>query len=1253
MTFRVPLRRCRWIRSAFALTALILVTGTARATDFVVATSDDHDDGTCDSADCTLREAIFATINNPGEDRIVITFSGSIDLASVLPALSSKLTIVGSDVAVKRNSGGNYSVFTVSAGATVTLEGLTISNGGGTGVNGGAIFNLGTLTLNNCTLSGNNTTRSDGSGSGGNGGAIISGGMLTANNCTFNNNTANKGVSGIGGFGGAISNGDTLIVNNSTFNHNTCSQYGGAIFDSETVTLNSSTFTDNEAALGGGAVSDDNGNETVHINFCTIAGNRCLAADGGGGLDFSNSSGTVSTVATLTHTILAGNTANGTLQNYETNGTPPPIISHGYNLSDDAPSGFGAGGLSTGDQINKANVNLDALGDYGGPTQTMALLNGSAAINAGDPDFGDTPATDQRGFKRVSGGRIDIGAFEVDMAQSNIPLIVTNNSDDDDGACTDANCSLREAIAAISSFSPRTIEIPVAGPIVLASALPDLTDGITLHGTNPDAPTAIDGDLQFRHFVVPAGANVTLFRLQLIRGHSGANGGSIKSAGTLMIEDCTLSGNTGKSGGAIENGGTLTINRSTLSGNASSNYGGAIFNGKKVTLTNSTVTDNDAALGGGGLSDSFGNETFVISHCTIAGNRNEDEAAGGGIDCFKTSSVTLTHTILAGNTANGVLSNYVTSGTPPPLISNGYNLSDDAPSGLSAAKHDLINKANVKLEDLADNGGPTQTMALLSGSAALNTGNPSFSGPPSTDQRGAGFPRVQAGRIDIGAFESDAGAIAFDNATYQVNENQGKLTFNIVRTGGSNGAVSVLCSTSNGTAQAGKDYTAKSATVSFADGEAAKTFTVAITNDSLDEDDETFVVTLSTPTGGASLGSLFTKTATIFDEDPVALVSINNVTVTEGNTGAVNANFAVTLNKASGRTVTVDYATADGTATAGSDYTATTGTLSFTPAQISKAISVAVKGDLLHEPDETFTVHLGNPNNAAFSKTVGVGTILDSDPAPTPTPTATPSATPSGTPTPTPSTLGNISTRLRVETGDNVLIGGFIITGTQPKKVILRAIGLSLPVSDALQNPLLELHGPNGSIAVNDNWVNAPNKQAIIDTTVAPSNNLEAATLTTLPANNSAYTAVVRGVNNGIGVGLVEVFDLDRSVDSELANISTRGLVQTEENVMIGGFIVLNGNQRVIVRAIGPSLPVQRALQDPTLELHDQHGTVITNDNWRTGGQQAEIIATAVPPTDDREAAIVRTLAPGNYTAVVRGVNSTTGVALVEVYALN
>jgi hypothetical protein len=252
--------------------------------------------------------------------------------------------------------------------------------------------------------------------------------------------------------------------------------------------------------------------------------------------------------------------------------------------------------------------------------------------------------------------------------------------------------------------------------------------------------------------------------------------------------------------------------------------------------------------------------------------------------------------------------------------------------------------------------------------------------------------------------------------------------------------------------------------------------------------------------------------------------------------------------------------------------------------------------------------------------------------------------------------LGNISTRLRVETGDNVLIGGFIVTGTQPKRVIVRAIGPSLPVAGALANPILELRDSSGGlIQANDNW-RSDHEAEIIATTVPPSNDLEAAIVATLPANSAAYTAIVRGVNDGTGVGLIEVYDLDQTANSKLANISTRGLVQTGDNVLIAGTIVLgNTSQRVLVRAIGPSLAVPGKLQDPTLELRDGNGALLrSNDNWRSD-QEAEIVATTIPPSNDLESALVATLPAGGafYTAVVRGVNNSTGVAVIEVYALD
>jgi hypothetical protein len=322
---------------------------------------------------------------------------------------------------------------------------------------------------------------------------------------------------------------------------------------------------------------------------------------------------------------------------------------------------------------------------------------------------------------------------------------------------------------------------------------------------------------------------------------------------------------------------------------------------------------------------------------------------------------------------------------------------------------------------------------------------------------------------------------------------------------------------------------------------------------------------------------------------------------------------------------------------------------------IDRGTSAGFSGNLTTD-QRGFARTFDDPNvaNASGGDGTDIGAYEVETAASTPTPT------PTSTPTPIPGQLGNISTRLRVETGDNVLIGGFIVTGTQPKRIILRAIGPSLTgagVPGALANPTLELHDSSQVLASNDNWMDAPNRQEIIDSTLAPTNDLESAILMTLPANNAAYTAIVSGVNNSAGVGLVEAYDLDQTANSKLANISTRGLVQTDANVMIGGFIVVgNTPKRVIVRAIGPSLPVADKLADPILELHDGNGTLLqSNDNWMDAPNRQEIIDSTLAPTNDLESAILMTLPANNsaYTAIVRGANNATGVGLVEAYALN
>jgi hypothetical protein len=264
--------------------------------------------------------------------------------------------------------------------------------------------------------------------------------------------------------------------------------------------------------------------------------------------------------------------------------------------------------------------------------------------------------------------------------------------------------------------------------------------------------------------------------------------------------------------------------------------------------------------------------------------------------------------------------------------------------------------------------------------------------------------------------------------------------------------------------------------------------------------------------------------------------------------------------------------------------------------------------------------------------------------------------------------LANISTRVQVGTGNDALIGGFIITGAQPKKVMVRGVGPSLTqlgVSAALVDPTLELHDSSGGlIAFNDNWqttqiggaITASQISQIQASGLAPTDSAVSAIIATLVPG--AYTAVLRGNNDTTGVGVVEAYDLDQASDSKLANISTRGFVQTGDKVLIGGLIVAGNTPRsVVIRAIGPSLGVlgiANPLADPTLELHDGNGTLIdSNDNWMDGVQSASIQAANLAPSGNLESAIVGNFSPGAYTAIVQGKNNTTGVAVVEAYDLD
>jgi len=265
------------------------------------------------------------------------------------------------------------------------------------------------------------------------------------------------------------------------------------------------------------------------------------------------------------------------------------------------------------------------------------------------------------------------------------------------------------------------------------------------------------------------------------------------------------------------------------------------------------------------------------------------------------------------------------------------------------------------------------------------------------------------------------------------------------------------------------------------------------------------------------------------------------------------------------------------------------------------------------------------------------------------------------TPSPAPDTPGrliNISTRMHVGTGNEVLIGGFIIQGDVFKTVILRAIGPSLSnsgLTGALQDPQMELYGSTGALLEsNDNWQQSVDSGEIIATGLAPADPREAAIVVRLAPGN--YTTIISGVNNTTGIGLVESYTLDTNA-SHAANISTRGRVGVGNEVLIGGFIVGgHTTKRIVVRAIGPSLGGSglSVLADPMVELHGSDGQLIAlNDDWASGSEQGEITATGLQPGNARESALIATIPSGNYTAIVQGVNGGAGIGLVEIYDLD
>jgi uncharacterized delta-60 repeat protein len=363
--------------------------------------------------------------------------------------------------------------------------------------------------------------------------------------------------------------------------------------------------------------------------------------------------------------------------------------------------------------------------------------------------------------------------------------------------------------------------------------------------------------------------------------------------------------------------------------------------------------------------------------------------------------------------------------------------------------------------------------------------------------------------------------------------------------------------------------------------------------------------------------------------------------------------FTATVTPASGSGPTLTVTFKDGSTILGSSGLNGSGVATFSTSSLSAGT---------HTITATYN---GDPNfNLSTGTLSGGQTVNSPTPTPSPTPTATASptatATATATPTATPAQALNIATRLRVDTGENAMIAGFIITGNADKAIVLRGRGPSLAafgITDPLLDPVLELHGPTGSLITrNDNWKDDQRSQ-IEGTIFQPSDDRESVILASL--SPTLYTAILTGKDNTAGVGIVEVFDNSQGVDSQLGQISTRGLVQGGNNVMIAGFI-LGGSQtptHVAIRGIGPSLTqfgINNALSDPTLELHDGNGTtIISNDDWRDDPvSAAELTARGLALSNTKESGIFTSLPAGQFTAILAGKGPASGIGVVEVYNL-
>ncbi len=646
-----------------------------------------------------------------------------------------------------------------------------------------------------------------------------------------------------------------------------------------------------------------------------------------------------------------------------------------------------------------------------------------------------------------------------------------------------------------------------------------------------------------------------------------------------------------------------------------------------LTISNGIPAEVNTPIGdsgGGILNQSSG--LVTISHCVISGNSSAvNEGSGGGID--NSGTMEISNSTISGNSTTrygGGIDNsgpmFITNST----VSNNSAVSSNANDGYGGG----INNVN---------GNVNSPMTITNSTISNN----------SASQVGGGIMNGQVAPTNFGCM------ITITNSTISGNSSSGTNGGGGIYNGPNYGGPSNTITLTNSTISANSANQYGGGVVNF-DVTTARNTIIAKNTSGIGDPD--FSGTL-TSHGFNLIGNKSGATITSANADQI------------GTPGAPIDPLLGPLQDNGGPTETQALSTSSPAVDKGQSSGSSTDQRGFTRPVNLPAIFSAPGGDA--SDIGAYEVQTSSPSPTPTATPTATPAATPTA-TPTGTPAATPTATPTTTPTPTSGSLGNISTRLQVGTGNNVLFAGFIIQGNASKTVLIRSAGPSLTsfgLPGALANPQLELHDANNTIGTNDNWqttqlggvITSDQVAAIQNSGAAPLDPAEPAIIATLPPGS--YTAIVQGVGGTQGVATVEVYDLIENNGAILANISTRGFIQTGDNVMIGGFIVVDQPIRVLVRATGPSLAsfgISNALANPQLELHDANGAIAGNDDWQTtqlGGiitsdQSAAIQNSGLAPGNPAESAIIATLAPGNYTAIAQGVNGGTGVGVVEVFAL-